>query len=130
MQDYRKYLNHLAGISAAVGVASCAETQDTGRLTDKKPQVRDQVEVVVGEGVRAEALDLRFWPYQAFPDATFVRIFIPHRIGQPDQPDVQYLVRSNPHISKGDMQTRVEILRGPPEHSDKADLSGQAAQPE
>jgi hypothetical protein len=132
MEDSKRYLNHLASLSAAMGVAACASSPDTAPSTGIKPQGGNQVQVVVGTGVHAEELDQRFWPYRAFPDATFVRIYLPYRSssGQGDQPEVQYLVKENPRISKGAMQTRVEIVRRRAEQSEQAESPGQTPRPD
>jgi hypothetical protein len=94
-----RYLSHLLSLSLLLTTAAQADAAK-----------KSNIQVLVGKGIKIERL--HFWPYEAFPDATFVKIFIPP-FGVKQKPVAQIYVPDS-LVHGGPMKGRVEVLRGTP----------------
>jgi len=98
------YLKHLIGLSVLMAGAAHADTIKNKNL-----------ELIV-KGVQTE--NLRFWPNKAFPESTFVRIFIPKSVGV--DPVVQ-IWQPDTLLNHPTLKARVEVIKGDPPLEPKGD---------
>lgn len=109
LENPSTYLKHLLGLSVLFGTTAGALAGDAGK--------HPAVQLMIDQGVTVEYLPT--WRYEAFPESTFVRIFMRNNVsGGGGQPIVQVRQPKEGMRGHGDMKTRVEIIQGEPKKSD------------